>query len=105
MMGKTYYSGERVCGTNMAPQKVVKINGAKLPKDEVFQLMNDAFDGKIEVLQVSFGKVKWLCTRGWSSGIIWWKIDGAGRTFSATNEGWTEILTNSAELRGEGKIN
>ena len=90
-MGKTYYPGERMCSSDMMPQ-VVKINGSKTPQKKLYKMMNEAFDGKIAVLQVSWLKdVKWLCMQGYPSGIVWWRYDN-GRTFARSEGGWNEIL-------------
>ena len=93
MMGKTYYCGEKMCSSDMMPLKIVKINGSRLPQKELFQKMNDAFDGKIGVLQVTWHNgIKWLCTQGWQNEAMWWKLDNKGRVFTRNSIGWEEIL-------------
>ena len=88
---RTYYPGERVCGSDMMP-RVERIKGNKIPQKELFKKMNEAFEGKILVLEVSWGKnIKWSCTRGWPDGIIWWKYDN-GKIFAMSPGGWNEIF-------------
>ena len=82
---------------------VLTVNISDVSKEQLYSLMNEAFDGT-GVLKVIFPSgTTWLCSTDWKGGATWWELK-EGRTFARTNEGWEEILCDGRVVRGEGFV-